>query len=337
LCIGGPRLGHIISIVNNKGGVGKTTVAVNLAHALTRRGQRVLVIDMDAQCNATRILCPRERGGDTLYEVFTEPAMDIRQCIYPTEYEKLFCLPNTNDTSALESPLLKTLPDSCEIIRRRIRDYAQQQYDFALLDCPPNMGFFVVSALHASDFVIVPIWAGSAFSVEGLLKAVDLINDIHTNGHADLRFLRLLVNQVDRRTAMTRVSIDQLNKHFPADQIFKTMIPVNAAFQRAENERKTIIRYDPTTFGAKAYRVLAKELLEIFSLDGHEEALVHLHSRVWAMPGSATLQPGSGATLQRGAPRERPLHTRSCGSVLERGYAHVHRRARSQTRCVKTA
>jgi cellulose biosynthesis protein BcsQ len=133
------------------------------------------------------------------------------------------------------------------------------------------MGFFVVSALHASDFVIVPIWAGSAFSVEGLLKAVDLINDIRANGNADLRFLRLLINQVDRRTAMTRVSIDQLNKHFPADQIFKTMIPVNAAFQRAENERKTIIRYDPTTLGAKAYRALARELLEIFSLDGLEE------------------------------------------------------------------
>jgi len=80
-----------------------------------------------------------------------------------------------------------------------------------------------------------------------------------------------VINQVDRRTAMTRVSIDQLNKHFPADQIFKTMIPVNAAFQRAENERKTIIRYDPTTLGAKAYRALARELLEVFSLDGHEE------------------------------------------------------------------
>ena len=262
---------NVISIVNNKGGVGKTTVAVNLAHALTRRGQRVLVVDMDSQCNATSILCARDPGGDTLYEVFTEPEMNIGQCIYPTEYEKLFCLPNTNDTSALEPPLLKTLPDSFEIIRRRIRDYAQQQYDFALLDCPPNMGFFVVSALHASDFVIVPIWAGSAFSVEGLLKAVDLINDIRANGNADLRFLRLLINQVDRRTAMSRVSIDQLNKHFPADQIFKTMIPVNAAFQRAENERKTIIRYDPTTLGAKAYRSLAKELLEVFSLDGHEE------------------------------------------------------------------
>jgi chromosome partitioning protein len=257
--------GKIISLVNNKGGVGKTTAAVNLAHALTRRDQRVLVIDVDSQCNATSLLLTKDPGGHTLYEVISEPALDVGQCIYPTEYEKLFCLPNTNDTSALEPPLLKSLPDSFKIIRHRVREYAQQHYDFTLVDCPPNMGFFVVSALHASDFVIVPIWAGSAFSIEGLLKAVDLINDIRDHGNPDLRFLRLLINQVDRRTAMTKVTIDQLKKHFPHDQVFETMIPVNAAFQRAENERKTIIRYDPTTLGAKAYRALAKELLEITS------------------------------------------------------------------------
>jgi chromosome partitioning protein len=263
--------GKIISVVNNKGGVGKTTVAVNLAHALTRRGQRVLVVDMDSQCNATSFLLPKEPTGNTLYEVFAEPDLSVGQCIHPTEYEKLFCLPNTNDTSALEPPLLKALPDSFRIIRNRIRNYAQQHYDFALLDCPPNMGFFVVTALHASDFVIVPIWAGSAFSIEGLMRAIDLINDIRDNGNADLRFLRLLINQVDRRTAMTKVTIDQINKNFPHDQAFHTMIPVNAAFQRAENEGKTIIRYDPTTLGAKAYRALAKELLEIFRLNGDED------------------------------------------------------------------
>jgi cellulose biosynthesis protein BcsQ len=263
--------GQIISIVNNKGGVGKTTVAVNLAHALTRRGQRVLVIDMDTQCNATSILCSKELGRNTLYEVFAESNVPIEQCIYPTEYERLFCLPNTNDTGALEPPLLRALPDSFEIIRQRIRQYAQDSYDFTFLDCPPNMGFFVVSALHASDFVIVPVLAGSAFSVEGLSKAIDLINDIRTNSNSDLKFLRLMINQVDRRTAMAKVSIDQINKHFTPDQIFTTMIPVNAAFQRAENEAKTIIRYDPTTLGAKAYRALAKELLGIFALDSPEE------------------------------------------------------------------
>jgi cellulose biosynthesis protein BcsQ len=98
------------------------------------------------------------------------------------------------------------------------------------------------------------------------MHAIRLINEIHDNRNPDLRFLRLLVNKVDRRTAMTKVTIDQLSKNFPPDQIFQTMIPVNAAFQRAEHELKTITRYDPTTLGAKAYRQLARELLDIFNL-----------------------------------------------------------------------
>lgn len=255
--------GTILAIVNNKGGVGKTTVTVNLAHALTRRDQQVLVIDVDAQCNATSLLLPRERHRNTLYEVFTDPTLDVSQCLYPTDYEKLFCLPNTQNTSALEPPLLHRLPASFQILRQRLRKYAQDHYDFTILDCPPNMGFFVVSALYAADFVLVPNWAGSAFSLDGLMKALELIQDIRAHGNPDLRFLRLLINQVDRRTAMTKVTLDQIHKHFGPQEVFATMIPVNAAFQSAENARKTIIRYDQTTLGAKAYRALAKEVMDI--------------------------------------------------------------------------
>jgi cellulose biosynthesis protein BcsQ len=264
--------GIMIAVVNNKGGVGKTTATVNLAHALTRRNQRVLVIDMDSQSNSTSLLLARDPGDHTLYEVLTEADVSIPQCVHPTEYERLDCLPNTNDTSALEPPLLQALPASFRIVRDRLRAYALANYDVTLLDCPPNMGFFVVSALQATDFVVVPIWAGSAFSIEGLVRAIDLINDIRTNGNPDLKFLRLLINAVDRRTSMGRISIEQVRKNFPSDQVFETMIPINAAFQRAEHERKTIIRYDPTTLGAKAYRHLAKEILDICALPIPAEA-----------------------------------------------------------------
>ena len=254
----------VISIVNNKGGVGKTTVAMNLAHALTRRDRRLLVIDMDSQCNATSLLLPRRYAEkNTLYELYSEPGIDISQNIYPTEYEKLFCLPNTDSITALEPHLLKALPGSFRILRSRIREYCLNNYDFTLIDCPPNMGFYVISALHASDFVIVPNLAGSAFSIDGLLKAIELIHEIQQDGNPDLKFLRLLINQVDRRTSMTKVTIDQIQKHFSDKEVFRTMIPVNAPFQGAENSRKSIIRYDPSSAGAKAYRSLAGEVLRI--------------------------------------------------------------------------
>ncbi len=134
--------GKLVAVVNNKGGVGKTTSTVNLAHALTRQDKRVLVVDMDSQCNSTDILLRRSNGSNSLYEVFTEAGIDIMQCIHPTTgYERLDCVPNTQDTSALEPNLLQALPASFQIIRNRLRPHIQEYYDFALLDCPPNMGF----------------------------------------------------------------------------------------------------------------------------------------------------------------------------------------------------
>jgi cellulose biosynthesis protein BcsQ len=128
------------------------------------------------------------------------------------------------------------------------------------------MGFFVISALYAADFAIVPVWAGSSFSIKGLTNAIELINGIKNNGNPDLRFLRLLINGVDRRTSMGRMGIDQIRKFFKMDQVFETMVPTNAVFQRAEHEKKTIIRHDPTAAGARAYRELAQEVIDICEL-----------------------------------------------------------------------
>ncbi len=256
--------GGVIAVVNNKGGVGKTTATLNLSHALANQGKRVLVVDLDSQSNTTSILMPDYSGTMTLYDLYSDPQLDVSYCIHPTNYTNVDCLPNTDETSALEPRLLQALPHSFQMIRERVRPYTQEHYDYTIIDCPPNMGFFVVSALYAANFVIVPIKSGSTFSLQGLMKAIDLINEIRANGNPDLRFLRLLINQVDRRTYTTKVTISNIRKFFAQDKVFETMIPTNAAFERAEAEERTIIRYNPTTLGARSYRALAAELLDIF-------------------------------------------------------------------------
>ena len=260
-----PNEGNIIAVVNNKGGVGKTTLTANLAHALANRKRSVLVVDLDSQCNATSLLLDPGVAKNSLYEILSESTTPIESTIYQTNYERLKCLPNVEETSALEMDLLaKGLPQSYLILRDTLRYFAMDGFDYVILDCPPNMGFFVISALYCSDFVIVPILAGSAFSVEGLTKVVKLIGQVRDAGNPDLRFLRLLVNAVDMRTAMGRISIEQLTTHFGGDQIFKTPIPTSAAFQQAEHVRKTVIRHAAHSPGAKAYRELAKEVEAIF-------------------------------------------------------------------------
>ena len=257
--------GIVISLVNSREGAGKTTVAVNLAHALTRRGKRILVIDMDPQSTATDLLLPMKPSErNTLHEIFMNENIDAEQCIYPTGYENLFCLPNTPNTGALEPMLLKTLPASFYIPRKRIRDYARDNHDFTLMDCPSNLGFFSISALHSSDAAVAPLRSEPAFNIEGLRGATVLINDIRENGNPDLRLLSFLVNLADRRTAASKITIAQLKKNFPENNVFTTVIPSGDSFRQAEDEQKSIIRYDPGAPGAKAFRTLAREFLDLF-------------------------------------------------------------------------
>lgn len=252
-------MGRIIVTQNNKGGVGKTSATVNLAHSLALRGKSVLVADLDNQCNATSLLLD-DIGRCSMYDVLTEPDKPIQDCIYNTHYTGVDAIPNIEITSALEPILVGELPDSYKIFRSRIRDYATTNYDYTIVDTPPNMGYFVVSALYAADLVLVPIVAGSTFSLEGLRKAVNLIDQISNDGNPDLQFLRLLVNQVDRRTTLSKTTKDHITKQFGSDVAFETTIPSSADFQRAESEGKSIIRYKAASAGAKAYRSLAEEL-----------------------------------------------------------------------------
>lgn len=163
-------MGFITAVINNKGGVGKTTVTCNLAHALGQAGWRVLVVDLDSQCNTTQLLFPASSGlHNSLYELLAENTkiISLPDYIYPTRYDKVFCLPNVPETAGLEPQLIVGAPESFLRLRQLLRDYAVENFDFTLIDNPPNIGAFVLCALHAADFVVVPVKAGSAFSVAG--------------------------------------------------------------------------------------------------------------------------------------------------------------------------
>lgn len=259
-------MGVIISVANNKGGCGKTTTTCNLADALGKRGKRVLVVDMDSQCNTTSKLIPKSVSiRKSLYDLLdpSENKTNISDVFCPTEYRNVYLVPNIGITGNLEPELILNAPDSFFKLRNVLRNYASEKYDFTIIDNPPNMGTFVLCSLYASDFVIVPIKAGSTDSVEGLLRATQLINDVQEKGNNDLRFLRILINNVDGRTAISKAVVDQVRNTFDKDQIFETTIPVNTTFEKAESAGKTVFQIDGTSAGARAFRNLAKELIAI--------------------------------------------------------------------------
>jgi cellulose biosynthesis protein BcsQ len=259
-------MGYVISVVNNKGGVGKTTTTCNLSDSLGKQGKKVLVVDADPQSNTTTMLLPRDtqiqKGFYDLLENDSNPTFTSGH-IYGTACKNVFILPNINETASLEPTLIAQAPNSFMRLRTSLRGNLLNNFDFIMIDCPPNMGTFVLCALYASDFAIVPILARSTFSVQGLIKAVALIKDIKEAGNPNLRFLRLLVNSVDKRTSISKSITEQVHRVFDSDQIFKTQIPVNTAFEQAEANRSTIFQHDGTSTGARAYRELAKELSSI--------------------------------------------------------------------------
>lgn len=259
-------MGIIISIVNNKGGCGKTTATCNLADALGRGERSVLVIDMDPQCNTTSILSPddfyiRKSVFNLLNPKSSSAALE--EIIYPSSCRNVSLIPNISETSALETALASDAPKSLFRLKEEYRESITGNFDITLIDNPPNIGVFVKCSLIASDFAIVPIRAGSTFSVEGIIKATKLIKEIREKGNPNLRFLRLLVNGVDKRTAICRAVNDQIQIAFDREQIFETRIPINTDFEMAESRRETIFQFNENAKGSSAFRELAAELISI--------------------------------------------------------------------------
>lgn len=251
-------MGRIISIINQKGGVGKTTTAVNLAAYLAEAGRRTLLIDTDAQGNATSGLSmDSSRFVHTLYDVLID-SVPAENAVYRTEVKRLSLLPASIDLAGAEIEMVDM--DERETILRRCLAPLRDAYDFILIDCPPSLGLMTVNALTCADGVIIPIQA-EFFALEGLSQLVKTVNTVKKRLHPELELLGILLTMYDGRTNLAVQVSEEVKKYF-GKKVFKTFIPRAVKLSEAPSFGEPIAVYAPKSKGAAAYRSLCQEVLK---------------------------------------------------------------------------
>lgn len=251
-------MGKIISIINQKGGVGKTTTAVNLAAYLADSGHRTLLVDEDAQGNATSGLSmDTSRFDATLYDVLID-GVPAEEAAYRTEVKKLSLLPASIDLAGAEVEMVD-MPDR-ETLLRRVLAPLRDRYDYILIDCPPSLGLMTVNALTAADMVLIPIQA-EFYALEGLSQLMKTVQVVKKRLNPELELLGILVTMYDGRTNLAVQVSEEVKKYF-GKKVFKTMIPRAVKLSEAPSFGEPIVRYAPKSKGAAAYKSLCQEVLK---------------------------------------------------------------------------
>ncbi len=251
-------LSRIIALVNQKGGVGKSTTAVNLGAALAVRGQRVLVVDSDPQGNTTTGFgIDKSRIQRDVYDVLMQQAT-IAEVIQPSEIEGLDVVPATINLAGAEIELVSGL--SRETRMRSALAAIADTYDFTLIDCPPSLGLLTINALTAAREIIIPVQA-EYYALEGLSQLTNVVRRVREALNPTLYVSGVLVTMFDGRTRLAMEVLDELERYFP-EQMFKTQIPRNIRLSEAPSFGKPVILFDIKSRGAQAYIALAKEMLD---------------------------------------------------------------------------
>jgi chromosome partitioning protein len=247
---------RVIAIVNQKGGVGKSTTAVNLGASLALLGRRVLIIDIDPQGNTTTgVGIDKQTVERDVYNVLLRDA-SIAEVARSTEVENLLIVPATLNLAGAEIELVSTLQRESRL--RGALSRVQSEYDVVLIDCPPSLGLLTINALTAASEVIIPVQA-EYYALEGLSQLVAIVRRIKEGLNPDLIIAGVLITMFDGRTRLAMEVLEEVNRYFP-ERVFRTQIPRNIRLSEAPSYGKPAILFDVKSRGAQAYLSLAKEI-----------------------------------------------------------------------------
>ena len=249
-------MGKIIAIANPKGGVGKTTTAVNLSAALAEAGKKVLMTDLDPQGNTTSGLGGRVNERNSIYDAMMGRT-SLQDCIQKTEIKKLRLVGSDIRLAGAEVELVSV--NEREFYLKKLLGPVRNDYDFIFVDCPPSLSLLTLNALAAADTVLVPIQC-EYYALEGVTSLMNTIQRVKRTFNPHLEIEGILLTMLDGRTNLGLQVVDQVKKHF-RKSVFATMIPRNVRLGEAPSHGQPICLYDPKSTGALAYQSLAKEVL----------------------------------------------------------------------------